>query len=559
MMRTSSSVPAPSLFPFLAVLLGTMGVLVLQLFVSVRLAANRTEEEQAAAAAEREAACRELEAGISLEQIRLDAWAEMRPGLADQLQAARMRQSSLLRQIDEIRERRRLADAGARNPDAPEPDTERELVSLQAEIGTVARQIAERQKELDRLAAMPQTPVYSVVPTSGSGAAARRPIYVECRGDAVVLQPLEIVLGPADFLETGMPGNPLDAALGEIRDYWLATDTAGDGGRPYPLLIVRPDGATAYAAARRSMHGWTDEFGYELIDGSVPLAFGAPDEALRRRVEDAIERSRQLLAVYHRQMEQRRRLAAAQEPVRPVIAGLRASPGGGGFVSTDGSRLRGAAQGLNGGETAAAEGIHGEGGFRSARNESMSGTAPASGTAGDSGETGTGGSADRVASAGQGGGSSMESAPASTELQDAGQNPPHNLAANPRTPGQARRMACLADRRGQDWALQKSSHQRTGYRRPVTAWCDQNQLRIEPGAASWLPTETIDWADLNAATADQVANAVRRVIAAWGTPPEGGYWRPELRVKTFPGAETRLAELRQLLDGSGIEFAEAAQ
>ena len=54
---------------------------------------------------------------------------------------------------------------------------------------------------------------YSVVPYDGPNGTRRRPIYIECLADAVVLQPEGVRLSEADFEGPLGPGNPLAAAL----------------------------------------------------------------------------------------------------------------------------------------------------------------------------------------------------------------------------------------------------------------------------------------------------------------------------------------------------------
>ena len=50
----------------------------------------------------------------------------------------------------------------------------------------------------------------------------RRPIYLECRDDAVMLQPEGIALSESDFEGPMGPGNPLATALRAAREYMLA-------------------------------------------------------------------------------------------------------------------------------------------------------------------------------------------------------------------------------------------------------------------------------------------------------------------------------------------------
>ncbi len=104
-----------------------------------------------------------------------------------------------------------------------------------------------------RLAAAQQNPdtkknTYAVVPYLGKNGTRRRPIYIECRGDGVIIQPEGIRLTEEDFQGPMGPGNPLAAALRAAREH-LAAQQKTSGGpieEPYPLLLVRPDGIAAY-------------------------------------------------------------------------------------------------------------------------------------------------------------------------------------------------------------------------------------------------------------------------------------------------------------------------
>ena len=82
----------------------------------------------------------------------------------------------------------------------------------------------------------------------------RRPIYIECTGDAVVIQPEGISFTESDFDGPLGPGNPLAAAVRAAREYMLLQSRGMPGaGEPYPLLLVRPTGIAAYEAAMAAL------------------------------------------------------------------------------------------------------------------------------------------------------------------------------------------------------------------------------------------------------------------------------------------------------------------
>ena len=94
-----------------------------------------------------------------------------------------------------------------------------------------------------------------------------------------------------DFREPITDDNPLASALRAKREY-LADVLQEEDGQPYPLLVVRPDGARAYAAARAAMKSWEAEFGYELVDAALPLEYPAVDPALTALLRRAVDQSR---------------------------------------------------------------------------------------------------------------------------------------------------------------------------------------------------------------------------------------------------------------------------
>jgi hypothetical protein len=187
-----------------------------------------------------------------------------------------------------------------------------------------------------------QAASYSVVPYEGPNRTHRRPIYIECRQDAMILQPEGIELTPADFAGFLGPGNPLAQALRGAREYYARQSTAGAAAdEPYPLLLVRPEGIATYYAARSALESWGSEFGYELIGSDWTLKFSQPDprlaELMRQIVADARMRMRELM------------LATSQLAAHRPRSTLRASASGGFVADRAGSGRRGAARDSGGG------------------------------------------------------------------------------------------------------------------------------------------------------------------------------------------------------------------
>jgi hypothetical protein len=192
------------------------------------------------------------------------------------------------------------------------------------ELRQVEGRIAEAQQWLAQAqqAAANRPKSYAIVPYDGPNRTRRRPIYIECRGDAVLLQPEGIVFTEADFDEPLGPGNPLAAAVRAAREQMLLEGNVDpqNAGEPYPLLLVRPSGIPAYDCALAAMKSWGSEFGYELINEDWQLKYPPPDPNLAKSVAQAIYLARQ---------EHARLIAAAPSKYgkRPRSGSFRSSTG----------------------------------------------------------------------------------------------------------------------------------------------------------------------------------------------------------------------------------------
>lgn len=309
---------SPNLFPFLAVLICTLGTLILML----AMVAQNAGEVMAAAKPDLEQSAVPLPDPVETQRL-TEAAAQLERGIREarwhREQSVKIRQSQTA-DLEERRDRlahledhsRRLREELESLATEVEKSLEEsgDVVQVQQTLDQVLADIEREKAAITKLAEdlQTQTPRIVIVPHKGPNGTDRRPVYIECRSDGIYLQPGDRHI-PSEHLEPipGMP-NPLDAALRAIR--YHAMKEYGDAIAPYPLLVIRPDGIAAYAAARAAMHQWDDQFGYELLPADVELAFPPPDAALDNKV-----------AVTIRQAMDRRAVMMAQ---------LRGS-GGGGF------------------------------------------------------------------------------------------------------------------------------------------------------------------------------------------------------------------------------------
>ena len=320
--RRAPSGPTISLFPFLAVLLCTMGALLVLLVLFSRSA------ERADAAAEAEAVrqqAEELELARDELAWRIDQLQGVRSRTADDLATARMKLAGIEEDaralVDELEQLDRTAAALAQ----PAAEDEGEP------LATLEQRLAEARAAVEaaRQGAADRPPAYAVVPFEGSGGTHRRPLYIECCIDGVFLQPEGIRLGPADFEGPPGPGNPLASGLRAAREY--LANRPGESGQPaaqpYPLLLVRPSGVMAYYAARESLQSWGSDFGYQFVDEDWTLAFPPADPALADAEQRAVDEARRRLEWLAQARPQKRSRPAVQYRASNVRGGVVASEG----------------------------------------------------------------------------------------------------------------------------------------------------------------------------------------------------------------------------------------
>ncbi|MBC7351316.1 MAG: hypothetical protein H5U08_03075 [Thermogutta sp.] len=562
-----------SLFPFLAVLICTMGVLILLLVILVRQARLKAVAQARAA---RVGSVAE-EALPSAEKLR--QWEEDLQWQEEQLRASR---DQTQQQLTEARtllghvedSLRRLRDEGIlwqeklRQLEALQQTAGMERKSLiesqEAELAELQRKIADLKRKIEEAKRQPSARSYAIIPYQGPHGTRRRPIYLECRSDGVYLQPEGIRFPPEDFLGALGPGNPLDAALRAVREEWLARrefDPDKDG-EPYPLLIVRPSGIEAYYAARAAMMSWGTEFGYELVEDDWTLSYPPPDPRLAQVVQDAVAlaRRRQEFLVQSapgkygsrpRRFRPAPYVGGAVEDISeedassnaandPMLARWQQKTRWGGAnnreISGPGSGMRGSAeenqaQPPSGGVPTSAEfvvtdqPVPSQGSRGSAASHPIPGIArphdsnPARGGGGDNQVTPS--SADGSASRGEAGTAYPES------------------------------LRPLADRHGEGWALLPHDRGMIPVTRPIKIECFPDRFVLVPDNP--LMAARVFLLDQGPETAvEDMVKAIREYITSWGMAGRGMYWRPILRVHVVPGAEKQFDMLQRLLAGSGL-------
>lgn len=487
-----------SLFPFLAVLICTFGVLIILLVIVVKAADHQAEVAQAEQDQIQQQDLDRLQLDLELQELKIKNYESSRPELLEKLSDEKTRRALIQANIDKIAREQRLLVGRMEALSSEKFDSDNQV---EQEISSLQQQLADHKEMLDerRQAAATAAEVrYSIVPYDGEGGTTRRPIYIECRKHELILQPYGIMLTTKDFIRPILPNNPLDAALITTREYFLKNNLLDHGGTPYPLLVVRPGGSQSYALARQAMRSWDEEFGYELVASDKELAFGEPDYQLAEEMRIAIEaaRNRQRKHVAKEFLLQRNR-----DNQIANAGGLRASKTIGGFEQVGNQR----------------EQVR-----RTSATETIAGT-----------ESQT---KDKDSEA-------LESG--DSENSDAKRNA--DIAVRNLDGGES-----IADERGTNWALPSNAGAAVAYHRPVKLYLTGDQIVVEADSQNvnrlFIP---IDGANLNASLEDLV-EAIWQRIENWGVAGAGGYWKPELNVIVLPGSESKFIRMQQLLDESGF-------
>lgn len=520
-----------SLFPFLAVLICTLGILIVLLVISVQSASSEADQRAATSQEEQQQRLTEVLERGELMQFEAQNVELVRADVSQRLAISKSDRSYLQQQIKDLEfearsvylqyrelQKRRDQKRKLENEDAV---SDEELEQLSESLANVQRKI-----ELNRLSTTQVTAKtnFQIVPYSGGGGTARRPIYVECDAKGLTLQPLGIRLSKTDFVDPNRIGNVLDSALLAIREYYQKHGLADDETKPYPLLVVRPEGAWAYSLARRAMKSWDDEFGYELVDRDVPLEFGSSDALLESEIRSTIATAyRRQLAVVSRSRTRGTTFGTAWRDGRGSSAETAAGDIPSHAEESSGPRLQQASNDEQ--EFSSASHAGGaEVSFHSRRTGRSA--AAAKNTVGSvSGQSN--GANEALGSGGQG-----------------------QLGLSPKSaPSQTSAATSIARTRGANWALPSQTTGARAYVRPIRVSCGREQLHV---LSQDKIVATISLASQTRDSVDVLVSEIWETIDLWGIAGANAFWKPELRFSVLPGGEQRFEDLQRLLDQSGL-------
>jgi len=336
--RRRSDNNAPALFPFLAVLLCTIGALVLILVITVT-------NSHASARRDAELATTNVKDSADVMEVVSDELVAQRESLKKQVERRRRDLADIEDHIQRLTKNLQELASRIEQIQSFASDTEKSESQKEALVQSLREQIDEKKKELleEIEKQKKRKPAFAVIPYVGNNGTSRRPVYLECTKQGVVIQPEGLLISVQDLKPPTGPGNPLDSALRVLRLAYQQRDvTFGINQPPYPLLLVRPDGIHTYAMALEAMSGWDDQYGYELINGDMDLTFPTSipglNEQLTQTVEVARARQRAMIASMPRAYS----TAAREESWDSIDASNQQSAGSEGDSGMDSANRTGA-------------------------------------------------------------------------------------------------------------------------------------------------------------------------------------------------------------------------
>lgn len=599
---TSNSGNAVSLFPFLAVLLCTMGALLVLLVVLAQRAGEQAVAEAESAPIESASFEQEPELpDVDVERVnqlalQLKVLRSVEQKLAIQREQADKRLRAEQDKLTHLEEHTRRLEhevaklaiaaeqlkAAEENQAVDQQQAERELKRLKALI-------AEKKALVEQLREEPQGErTYAIMPFLGKDGTVVPRIYIECCKRGVIVQPEGTLLDEDDFFDPNWSGNPLLQVVRATQQHLQAAAAATGQPTPplpLPLMIVRPDGIAQFGLARQALEASEVEYGYEFVGGDQPLTYPVPiDPALANKQHQARMIARQQLVFQIRNAPSlyKARLQAAAASSDGIGTGPQAARtalikrlNGNGHSTWDGSGegSAGSAEGMGNWSDGLAENQdqtgYGSPGDALGMSEQGKGEAnrygPGTNDARDSEsqslvESRNSGNPNGQASqqvvggkAGSGGSSSTPSnSGASPSAQsDAGNENDIALAGEFREP-----VPKQAEGSHGTNAPIKSNRNAVPMQRPIKLVVRNDQFTLMPSRHVTDSTVQATTISTNQSTRDigeQLQAALRTHMAEWGIAGRGLYWKPVFWLEVEADATQNAVRLAKLLTQSGLK------
>ena len=352
--RHRPNAAAVSLFPFLDVLVCTMGSLILLLLVATsRIRAAAVDKAKQAAIQQRlksEApkilAPAPIEVAVEPEpevdptpewQTRVEQLSAERDALRNQLAQTKSRLTTTQSAVMRTKVKAASAEDRLKEIRAQQEEAAAVRQRLQGEIDSLQSDLTAAEQRLTKAVERQQSAKskFAFMPFDGRTGTTKRPILIECTQDCIRFLPEDVRLTPAELNGFTIGFNPLLIASRELIHYWKAyervhstdadptkgqdsfeTDLAALNDKerePYVLLLVRSDGATAFHIAKSLLAQLKVPHGYELITDDMEIDSSNPDPEAKQICQAAVtqvlaERDKLLLALARNRDQQRDQL-----------------------------------------------------------------------------------------------------------------------------------------------------------------------------------------------------------------------------------------------------------
>ena len=287
-MRRRRQVLQVSTFPFLAVLLCTMGSLILLLLVIDRqariVALAKAQQKMDKVAAEE---LRTAEASRAEWERRRQALhaslMEQDRGILDKVKDVGGRLEATTSELQDELTRYHELQEKEQSEQMQLAQGEKELTAHRETIDQEKRQTEVSRSEMMRITAelrqlentladlkairKRDQQTFSLVPYRGKRGDNRRPIYIECAYNQVIFHP--------DRLSVERTTDRAEKILAEVKK--RAANIDPKAAAPYLLMLVRPDGIKTYYETLTALNDLDFDFGYEFVDADWILDF--PEDA----------------------------------------------------------------------------------------------------------------------------------------------------------------------------------------------------------------------------------------------------------------------------------------
>jgi len=163
----------------------------------------------------------------------------------------------------------------------------KERIELEAHLRDLKRRLrAAQQSQGDNK--------FEVVPYDAVSGTSRRPILIECTAEGLRFIPEDVTIKRGDLNGFSQKVNPIVIGASALVNYWTAwnirQENPAQEPEPYVLLLVRPSGTIAYYVAMDMLHDLHQPHGYELLEEDTELQMPPVDSGAKAALETAVSR-----------------------------------------------------------------------------------------------------------------------------------------------------------------------------------------------------------------------------------------------------------------------------